>query len=464
MIKQNNAMKAGIGYTVGNFLVKGINFIVLPFFSRIMTTDEFGVYNVFLSYDAVLSVLLGMALHTSVKKAHYKFRDTDAYVSSVSLVYILNACCFLIIALMGGERLAATMGLSSAVVLLLIPFGFGGAIIQLYNERISLDYSYRKYLIVALCSSLGNVLLSIVLMFTAFYSRRDMGRILGTAGTSFLIAAAILIGMYRKALPRWNRQYWKFGILYSLPIIPHGISQVLLAHCDRIMISRMVSRSAAGIYSLAGNLKLALTVFSTSIAVSWSTWFFAQMDQGEYGRIQKNAGLLARMFLIMTIGLMAVSPEMILLIGGPAYLEGKYVAVPMIMDAFILFLYNLIIPGEYYYEKTGFIMAGTMAAAVINLVTNYIFIGLFGFAAAAYTTLFSYICYLILHCLIAGRLVHFDVLEKKWILLAGLTAAAAGALDLLMSDNLPVRLGTAAVLAVVLSPPLVRWFMENRNE
>ena len=48
MSDNNTAMKAGLGYTIGNVLVKGINFLTLPLFSRLLTTEEFGVCNVFL--------------------------------------------------------------------------------------------------------------------------------------------------------------------------------------------------------------------------------------------------------------------------------------------------------------------------------------------------------------------------------------------------------------------------------
>ena len=39
------AAKAGLAYTVGNVLLKGIAFLTLPIFSRILTTEEFGFYN-----------------------------------------------------------------------------------------------------------------------------------------------------------------------------------------------------------------------------------------------------------------------------------------------------------------------------------------------------------------------------------------------------------------------------------
>lgn len=463
MAGKNTALKAGLGYTIGNILVKGINFLTLPLFSRLLTTTEFGVYNVFLSYDAILSVLVGFAMATSVKSAHYEFKKTDEYVSSISLIYILNAFVYLVIILGGGQRLSSLMGLNELVLLLLVPFSFGGAIIQLYNERISLDYEYKKYLIVALINSVGNVIISLLLIITVFRNQRDIGRIVGTGVTVFSIAVVLLLKIYVKAPPKFNVRFWKFGLLYSLPIVPHGISQVLLAQCDRIMISRMVSDSAAGIYSLAGNLKLVLTVVSTSIGVSWSTLFFSKMDKGESEDIQKNASLLVRAFLIFTVGLMALSPEIIYALGGKEYELGKYVAVPMIMDAFILFLYNIIVPSEYYTKKTKYIMMGTLVATAVNLITNYIFIKRYGFAAAAYTTLFSYICYLVLHIVISKWLVKFEVIKWKWIIAAAAIVAITGAFDLVFVENMILRYVVCAVVVAVLCPSLIKYYYASKK-
>lgn len=463
MAGKNTALKAGLGYTIGNILVKGINFLTLPLFSRLLTTTEFGVYNVFLSYDAILSVLVGFAMATSVKSAHYEFKKTDEYVSSISLIYILNAFVYLVIILGGGQRLSSLMGLNELVLLLLVPFSFGGAIIQLYNERISLDYEYKKYLIVALINSVGNVIISLLLIITVFRNQRDIGRIVGTGVTVFSIAVVLLLKIYVKAPPKFNVRFWKFGLLYSLPIVPHGISQVLLAQCDRIMISRMVSDSAAGIYSLAGNLKLVLTVVSTSIGVSWSTLFFSKMDKGESEDIQKNSSLLVRAFLIFTVGLMALSPEIIYALGGKEYELGKYVAVPMIMDAFILFLYNIIVPSEYYTKKTKYIMMGTLVATAVNLITNYIFIKRYGFAAAAYTTLFSYICYLVLHIVISKWLVKFEVIKWKWIIAAAAIVAITGAFDLVFVENMILRYVVCAVVVAVLCPSLIKYYDASKK-
>ena len=60
-------------------------------------------------------------------------------------------------------------------------------------------------------------------------------------------------------------------------------------------------------------------------------------------------------------------------------------------------LFTLFSCVEYYYKKTKLIALGTVAAAILNVVLNSLIIPRYGFQAAAYTTAFCYLCYLLIH-------------------------------------------------------------------
>ena len=75
---------------------------------------------------------------------------------------------------------------------------------------------------------------------------------------------------------------------------------------------------------------------------------------------------------------MALSPELVWILGGTQYESGKYVAIPLILSAFAVFIYNVVVPVEYFCEKTMYIMIGTAAAGVVDIVLNYIFIMKYG--------------------------------------------------------------------------------------
>lgn len=437
---ENKVVKAGLGYTIGNILLKGINFLSVPLFSRIMTTEEFGVYNVFASYDAIIYMFVGLALHSSVKNADIKFENkTDDYVSSISLIYLINTALFFFIVAVFERQLTRWLDFPSIVLFAMIFYSFGTSIITLYNNRISLQYSYKKYLIIAGINSIGNISLSLILMLTVFRNRHELGRILGSTVIISVLAIIVIFSMYRKARPRFNLEYWKYGIKYSLPIIPHGLSQVILSQVDRIMICSIVSSSAAGIYSLAGNIQLILTIITDSIVTVWVTWFYERMKDSDEKSIQKRSISLVMLFMIMVIGLLAIAPEAIFILGGTKYDAAKYVVIPMILSAFMIFLYNVIVPSEYYTEKTLYIMGGTIIAAVINLIGNYVFITRYGYIAAAYTTLFSYVCYVLLHAIISYKLVKFHVIPLSKLLLIVLIVVACAVIDIVFINHILIR-------------------------
>ncbi len=462
-MSESKALRSGVGYTLGNILIKGINFLTLPIFSRLLSPEEFGVYNVFASYDMILFVLIGLAMHTSIQSANLEFRGKiNSYTSSISLIYILNGLVALAMAVLFRRALGQVLSLPPASLTILVLGSFSTAVIQLYNTRISLDYSYKKYLLVSACSSVLNITSSLVLILTVFSENRAMGRIIGASVPAFLISVVLLISFFRKAKPQISKTYWNFGVKYSLPIVPHGISQMLLNQCDRIMISKMVSDAAAGIYSLAGNIKLILAIITDSVTTAWTTWFYSQMDKGEKTAIQKRATQLLLLFFILTTGLMALSPELVQLLGGAQYAEGKYVAIPMVLDAFALFLYNLVVPAQYYAKKTTYIMYGTVAAAVVNIVLNYVFIKLYGFVAAAYTTLASYLLFAAVHYFISGKLLKFFVVPPSRMLGVCGAVAMIAAWQLLFVDSILLRWGVCAVTVIPVALYLLRQMRKDK--
>ena len=51
--EESKALKAGVGYTLGNILVKGITFVSIPLFARLLTVSDYGVVNTFSAYVSI---------------------------------------------------------------------------------------------------------------------------------------------------------------------------------------------------------------------------------------------------------------------------------------------------------------------------------------------------------------------------------------------------------------------------
>lgn len=437
---ENKVVKAGIGYTIGNYMLKGLSFLTVPIFSRLLSTSDYGIFNTYLAYQSIVFLFVGMALHTSLKNAKYKYKEDFAkYNSCCILVTLLNLGIWLLLSNLIYPLYGDAVGFPRVIVNLLLLDSFGTALIQFFNVYVGLDYRYSSFLKISAFNAVANMGISVLLIMTVFRNDRATGRILGNVIPVAVIACVIIWYFWRKAVPRFNIKYTKFAVSYSLPLIPHGISQVILAQFDRIMIKELIGPSQAGIYSFAYNIFSIINVTSNSLDNVWGPWFYERMEQKDYGSIKKYSSKYAFGMLMFSVMVMLGAPELVKILGAREYWDAMYSVIPIVIGGYFMFLYTLPSSVEYYYAKTKFIAIGTGMAALINIVLNVIFIRQFGYLAAAYTTLVTYLLYFVFHYLIAWNIQKMCMFQTGRLAAYILLAVAAGALSLVMMEYWLIR-------------------------
>ena len=333
----SNAAKAGLGYTIGNILIKGISFLALPIFSRIMLPQDYGLYNTFLSYASILAIFLGLALNASIKNAKYDFPgQLNQYCSSMVLLILCNVTLALMISLAFSAKLSAIAVLGGGMVVLMVLESFGSAILTFFNSSLAMDYRYKEYLALSFAYSFGSIMLSIFFLKVVFPSNGYLARTLGSVVPLMLIAIYILIRLFHSARPRLSKQYWKYGLKFSLPLVPHGLSQILLSQFDRIMILNSIGEKQAGFYSFAFNIAVLYQVVATSMDTAWTPWFYEQMAAGEEGRIRKRATEYVLLMSVLVVLLMLISPELILIMGSAQYADSRFSVIPIVLSMYCL--------------------------------------------------------------------------------------------------------------------------------
>lgn len=412
----NKVLSAGLGYTVGNYLLKGISFLTVPIFSRIMSTDDYGVYSIYMTYDAIISVFIAFALHSSLKNAKYRYgKRYDAYVSSILILPVICLTVLLIVVNLFAQSFENLLDLNSVVLNILLCHSFANAIVMIYNGNLGLEYKYQDFIKVSLINTTANVVLSFVLIYTICANEKYMGRILGGAIPLLGVAVFVYCKAFQVEKPRVNLDFWKFGLAYSLPIIPHGLSQIILSSFDRIMIKTVVGNSEAGIYSLGTNVEQLVKITTNSLDTVWGPWFYEKMQKKDYRSIKKYSTYYAYGMFVLLSCLMIAAPEIVKIMGGKSYQEAQYVVIPLLNCTYFTFLYTLPAAIEYYYQKTKMIALGTMGAAFLNVVLNSVCIKRFGYQAAAYTTLASYGAYFLFHYLSAKKIAKMQMFNTKVI-------------------------------------------------
>lgn len=447
--KSTKVIKAGIGYTIGNYLIKGLSFFTLPIFTRLLSTEDYGLYNTFFAYEAVICILIGLALHSSLKNAKYRFKERfEDYISSCILLILL---IFLVWEL-GSNILYGLINkfidLPRLYINLLLIYSFGSALILFFNNYVGLYFRYQSFLKLSLVNAVGSVIISVLLIFTVFDDARGYGRIVGMCVPVIGIGIFIIYYFFKKSWPVYNKEYWSYGLRYSLPIVPHGVSQMILLQFDRIMINSIIGASAAGIYGFSYSIYSIINITATSLDSVYGPWFYEKMNNKDYSSIRIQGGKIAYLMLLFSALIILVTPEMVKILGAEAYWEGVYTAVPLVVGGYFAFLYILPATIEYYYEKTKYIMVGTCAAALINVAANYICINKFGYIAAAYTTLFTYLLYFIFHYILANKIHGSFIYNSKQLLLYVVSILTISFFVVFSVDYWCLRWGVALVLGI----------------
>lgn len=395
MTESNKLVKASFMYFIGNIFDKALAFLTIPVFTRLLDASDYGIASTYLSWISILSVIITLSLGNSIRTAIYDFcDDINGYISSIFVLgtisgVLVSACVILLFNFID-------IDIPSKLIPLCCIHSYSLSIISSIQMRYLMEVKYIKRTLLQCIPNLIIVLLSIYLISNT-NENKYLGRVLPYAYVYIPISFAFVFYYFKKRGAVVNLDYWKYAIGFSLPLIFHSLSNVILSQADRSMITWLRNPSETGIYSLAYQFGLVPLVISATLENVWIPWFSEQMQLKGYTSINRAAKYYILIMFMLCLVMMLISPEILKLMSTPEYFNAVYQISPIVAATFVMFLASLSINLEYYLKKTRWIALNTLVAAVINIILNFIFIPKYGAVAAAYTTLISYFMSFAIH-------------------------------------------------------------------
>ena len=409
-----NAAKAGLWYTIGNIILKGCVFFSLPVFTRLLSTEDFGIYNSYIAYENLISAVLGLGLYGTIKNAKIDFQEEfDSYISSVFALSIFTFTIVFLIANWMYPVYSEIIGFSRPIINCLICQSFGSYFIHFYGTKLNAEFKYKSYLLVSVFNTIGSIILSIILIIFVFPNQRFVGRIIGSAIPPILLVIILGAMVISRGRIVTDKKYWRYGLSIGLPLVPHVISQSVLSQFDRIMIKNMVGASQSGIYSSIYTICTITNVICLSLDNAWTPWMFYQVHDGKQIEVREVSKKYIDLFSLLTLGFICVMPEISRIMTDVEYWGGIDLLCPITLSNYCVFMYLMPVSLEYYNKKTAYISVGTLCAALLNLVLNLCGIKWFGYKAAAYTTLISYFSLFCFHYFMASKYSIDSILNVK---------------------------------------------------
>lgn len=417
-LKKSKTLKIGSLSLLGTVLVRAVNLISIPVFSRLLSTSEYGRVDVFMTYVNVFMIILGLDFVAAVGKGRLDFKKkADEYIASSILFTTLFSAGIILLINILFPIVQAIFDMNRFTVNIMLLYSYAMFIISYRSTEYNFYYEYKKNLAMSLSVAVGNFVLSVVLIETIFTGHKFEGRIIGAVIPTLFVAIFVYLYLLGRGCWTLKKTYVKYSLEFGVPLIPHNLSHMVLSGADKIMINNMISASASGIYSLIYTLGMLTQVMFEAMNNVFVPWLFRQLDKNERESIRYVQKYYLLIYCTVSVGVLTISPEVIKIIGSRDYWEGIPMVMWIVYAAFINFTYTLYVNVEFFYKKTMLISAGTVMAAFINIVLNLLFLKKFGYQFGAISTIISYLMLLIFHMFIVNFVLKKNVTDNVFVIL-----------------------------------------------
>jgi len=384
---------------IGTALLQGISFITAPLFSRILGTDNYGIYSIFITWTSVFANVFSLqtAASISVAPAYFPEEDQPKYQSSVLMLSLVAYGVFSVVVLLLLGTVSKLLALSETVCVLMLILGLAQACIAFANAKFTIEFRADNNLKLSLSSVLLGVGASLLLLLFVPENVNYYARMLGVTIAEGSLAVGLCIWIFRKGKTGFSKEYWKFCLPIAIPCIFHCVSGLILNQSDRVMIQQMMGTSQAGIYSLSYSFGSVTHIIYLALNNSWIPFYFEHLREGTYEDMRRRVRNITELFSVLCLGFLLLSPEVFHVFASEEYWEGgKYIPF-FVVGNFFTFLYSFPVNFESFCKKTSFIAIATTIAAVANIVLNYLMILNFGVMGAVIATMIAHFLQFLVH-------------------------------------------------------------------
>ena len=460
-------------YGLSSIVARIINFFFVPLYTRMLTTGNYGLASELLAYIALLQVVLTFGMETGFFRFASKDKSRAEVIFSTALMSLgATSLSFLILITLFAGQLSAFAEhpvnyiLYSALILAIDCFtAILFAELRYKNKAVKFatfrsikilsEVSFNLFLFLFLPSYFVTHPDSFLLHFIP--ATPDYGYILVAILLSCIVSLLLFVPRLLKLHLVFSKQQFNELMLYSLPLMIAGLPGVANDFISRIFFrffapASMPWQDQLGIFNANVKLAVFMVLFVQMFRYAAEPFFFASSARDDMKKVYADIMKYFVAFCVLIFLAIAMYPEVFALLLGKNFRSGIGV-LPIMLIANILLgiVFNL----SMWYKlsgKTRYALTITLLGLGINLVINIVFMPVYGFMAAAWGYLFSYLA-MVLFSYYLSRKYYPIPYDWKTIILYFVTGIGIYLLSLFVSPpSLGARIGlnTIYIIAFVL--------------
>ncbi len=368
-----------------------------PFVARLLSTTEYGRASTFASWESLFMMLVTLSSFQSINYICARLDKKEATLSSLIGYNIVISLFWGMLLFLNIDIITSITGMSVTLILCMYLYCTFTSFISCWRNVKQYTYSYRLTSFATLICTFGTSFggLASILLF----SKTAEAKIIPQVIVTVIVGLVIVVTAFRRGKVFYDREIWKFTFCFCVPLLPHYLSEIVLMNSDKIMIDRMCGSSDVAIYSVAYIVGSLILMVTSAINSAFAPYQCQKIASKEYKALAKNTNHIIAFVASCLCGVMLFDREIVLIFGGQKYIDSILLIIPISLGVFFNYVFQLFARVQEYFEQKHTIVIASVSCAALNIVLNYIFINLYGYKAAAYTTFVCYISFCFLHYL-----------------------------------------------------------------
>ncbi len=434
-------------YGLSTILARIINFLFVPFYTRLLTTANYGVVTEFMAYIAVLQVILVMGLETGC----FRFANREGeqpnrvYSSALAMVSAVSFAFLALMTVFAGPlaRLLGYDGYGSCMMYMggILAMDSITAILfaKLRQEHRAVKFAVFKTVKI-LVETGANILL--FFPFVSFCSRRaaslgvdpsaltpsdvwllhfisptpDFSYVIFAIFLSCIVCALLFIPDLLRLNFEFDGRLLRQMLAYSLPLMVAALPGIVNDFIDRILFRFLDTnagqwQSSLGVFQAAVKLAVIMNLFIQMFRFAAEPFFFQRAkDRGSRELYARVMELFTAFCGLVFLGVIYYIDIISLLLGRD--FRGGVGVVPIMLLSYMILgmLFNV----SMWYKlsgKTNMAIWITSAGLVVTVIVNLVFMPKYSYWAAAFGHLASYVTMFILSAVLGQK--HWPV-PYRW--------------------------------------------------
>lgn len=400
--KKKAAGRSAVWYTVATFVTKGLGFLTIPLFTRVMTTGEFGLFNNYAAWQTILLSVLSLESYATLNRARLdcKGKDLQDYQFTL-LTSSLGVTLLLAILLVGAPAIPEMLtDLDRKYLYIMVLYLLFYPAFTMFQMLQRVQYRYKLSAFLSLGASLLATGLAVLLVVTT--DDALMGRIVGQY-VPFVVLGVAFYLWYWKTGGSFRLRHLKYALPLAVPLVVATLgSQILLLGC-RIVTQHSCGADEVAFLSLATTVSQIVLILVNTLNNAWAPWLYDCLSENELDKALKTFRLYIWGISALAGVVMLIGPELVLILGGAEY-EPTIWLIPSFMFTCLLgMLANQYVYLETYYKDVWAGGAATLLFGVVNLPLCWLFIVLWGFDAVGYANILSNVLLVCAHKVLVAK-------------------------------------------------------------